>query len=65
MQLEELRTRLAISHEKDLTKLHAKITKLESSREETVKDKNDVKSEVAQLKIEIRQSNPGLELFDC
>ncbi|GAA6060097.1 hypothetical protein JCM10212_003505 [Sporobolomyces blumeae] len=59
-QLEELKSRLTIQHEKELAKLQAKVSRLETSRDELVKDKAESGREVASLKSEIRHISSKL-----
>jgi chromosome segregation ATPase len=53
--MEELKNRLNVQHEKELARVQAKLVKLESTREELVKDKNEGNKELAGLKSEIRE----------
>ncbi|GAA5967646.1 hypothetical protein JCM11641_005722 [Rhodosporidiobolus odoratus] len=53
-QLEDLRHRLTASHEKEVTKLKAKLERADKAREEAAKDKIESTKEVSGLKSEIR-----------
>jgi len=59
LQLEELKLRLQGIHEKEIAKLLTKIAKLETSREESVKEKIESGKEVLGLKSEIRECTPS------
>ncbi|GAA5874795.1 hypothetical protein JCM16303_002986 [Sporobolomyces ruberrimus] len=59
-QLEELKTRLTQKHEKELTRLQSKLSKLETTRQELVKDKNEGSKELATCKSEIRHLSSKL-----
>ncbi|GAA5947937.1 hypothetical protein JCM3765_007037 [Sporobolomyces pararoseus] len=59
-QLEELKIRMNQQHDKELSKLQAKLAKYESSREELMKEKNENNKEVASLKNEIRHLSSKL-----
>jgi hypothetical protein len=52
--MEDLKHRLQTSHEKDLAKLQAKITRLESARDESVREKGETAKELSSLKAEVR-----------
>ncbi|GAA5828975.1 hypothetical protein JCM5353_005188 [Sporobolomyces roseus] len=59
-QLEELKVRMTGIHEKEVAKLVSKINKLETSREESVKEKNESGKEMVGLKSEIRHLSSKL-----
>ena len=57
-QLEELKVRMQGIHEKEISKLLTEVTKLETGREESLRDKNEFGKEIIGLKSEIRQLLP-------
>ena len=55
-QMDDFKNRLQLQHEKDLAKLLAKITRLEASRDELVREKGETSKEMLGLKAEVRES---------
>lgn len=55
--MEDQRHRLQAQHEKEIAKLQAKLTRLEASRDEAVRDKSDTAKEILSLKAEIRKDD--------
>ncbi|SCV72036.1 BQ2448_4730 [Microbotryum intermedium] len=55
-QMDELKARLSNQHEKELVKLQSKITRLETSREEGVKERQEMSKELLGLKSDLRST---------
>lgn len=53
--MDDQKHRLQAQHEKDIAKLQAKVTRLEASRDEAVRDKSETAKEILSLKAEIRE----------
>ncbi|KDE04879.1 hypothetical protein MVLG_04738 [Microbotryum lychnidis-dioicae p1A1 Lamole] len=55
-QMDELKARISNQHEKELAKLQGKISRLEASREEGVKERQEMSKELLSLKSELRST---------
>lgn len=53
-QMEDFKHRMEVQHEKEVTKLQAKITKLQAARDDSAREKGETAKELLSLKAEVR-----------